>query len=57
MKEEKNSEDIEKKKHKNKLDKQLDQSFPASDPPAQTRPGHDRAKKKRKTVTMSKLDV
>ncbi len=25
---------------KDKLDKQLDQTFPASDPPKQTRPGH-----------------
>ena len=29
-------------KEKNKLDKELKQSFPASDPPSRSRPGHKR---------------
>ena len=31
-------------KGKTELDKELDQTFPASDPPSHTRPGHDRDK-------------
>ena len=32
------------KKEKTDLDKELEQTFPASDPPSRTRPGHDRGK-------------
>ncbi|MDR9367024.1 MAG: hypothetical protein RI575_16940 [Balneolaceae bacterium] len=32
-------------KEKNKLDKELNQTFPASDPPSRTRPGHEKEKK------------
>lgn len=32
-------------KEKNKLDKELNQTFPASDPPSRTRPGHEKDKK------------
>lgn len=32
-------------KEKTKLDKELNQTFPASDPPSRTRPGHERDKK------------
>ncbi|MCG2589081.1 hypothetical protein [Rhodohalobacter sulfatireducens] len=33
-------------KEKKKLDKELNQTFPASDPPSRTRPGHEKEKKK-----------
>ncbi|WP_199535561.1 hypothetical protein [Rhodohalobacter sp. SW132] len=33
----------DKKKEKNKLDKELRQTFPASDPPSHSRPGHERS--------------
>jgi hypothetical protein len=32
------------KQKKTKLDKELESTFPASDPPSHTRPGHDRDK-------------
>lgn len=32
----------DKKKKVNELDKELDQTFPASDPPSHSRPGHNR---------------
>lgn len=32
-------------KEKDKLDKQLENTFPASDPPSRTRPGHGRSDK------------
>lgn len=32
-------------KEKDRLDKELGQTFPASDPPSHTRPGHGRTKK------------
>ncbi|MFO7847034.1 MAG: hypothetical protein R6V27_10760 [Balneolaceae bacterium] len=32
------------KKEKNELDKELRQTFPASDPPSHSRPGHERTK-------------
>lgn len=32
----------QKEKKKNKMDKELKQSFPASDPPSRSRPGHER---------------
>jgi len=32
----------EKEKEKNQMDKELKQSFPASDPPSHSRPGHER---------------
>lgn len=45
-KEKKNTTDKQKKtknqKKENELDKELRQSFPASDPPSHTRPGHER---------------
>jgi hypothetical protein len=31
-------------KQKKKLDKELNQTFPASDPPSRTRPGHEKEK-------------
>jgi hypothetical protein len=34
------------KKEKSELDKELQQTFPASDPPSHTRPGHERGKEK-----------
>jgi len=42
--EEKKNDKSEKKDKKTKLDKELDKTFPASDPPAHTRPGHNRDK-------------
>lgn len=35
-------------KEKTKLDKELNQTFPASDPPSRTRPGHEQEDKKEK---------
>lgn len=44
--EKKNNQDKKKetkpKKEKNELDNELRQTFPASDPPSRSRPGHDR---------------
>jgi len=37
----------DKKKPSNELDKELDQTFPASDPPSHTRPGQERMKEER----------
>lgn len=34
-------------KEKTELDKELDQTFPASDPPSRTRPGHEKDKKQK----------
>lgn len=42
--EKKKSDKSEKNDKKSKLDKELDKTFPASDPPAHTRPGHNRDK-------------
>ncbi|MFO7799541.1 hypothetical protein [Rhodohalobacter sp.] len=42
--EKKKNDKSEKKAKKTKLDKELDKTFPASDPPSQTRPGHNRDK-------------
>jgi hypothetical protein len=39
--EEEKKKDPEKKKYGNELDRELDQTFPASDPPSHTRPGQD----------------
>ena len=33
----------------NELDKELRQTFPASDPPAQSRPGHERTEEDKQT--------
>ncbi|MDZ7718945.1 MAG: hypothetical protein U5K72_09030 [Balneolaceae bacterium] len=35
-------------KEKNELNKELRQTFPASDPPSRTRPGHEKDKKEEK---------
>jgi len=35
-------------KEKKKLDKELNQTFPASDPPSRTRPGHEKEKEEDK---------
>lgn len=43
-KESDNKKTEEKRKQKKRLDRELDQTFPASDPPSQTRPGHGRSK-------------
>lgn len=45
MSEEKNNHTKE-KKEKKQLDKELNQTFPASDPPSQTRPGHEKDRDK-----------
>jgi len=37
--------ETEKEKKKNELDKELRQTFPASDPPSHSRPGHERTEK------------
>lgn len=37
--------DKKSKKEKDKLDKELGHTFPASDPPSHTRPGHNRPEK------------
>lgn len=37
-----NQKDKKSKKEKNELDKELRQTFPASDPPSHSRPGHER---------------
>lgn len=34
----------DKAEKKKKLDKELNQTFPASDPPSRTRPGHEKEK-------------
>jgi hypothetical protein len=38
----------QKKKKTKKLDKELDQTFPASDPPSYSRPGHERTTEDKK---------
>lgn len=35
-------------KEKTELDEELNQTFPASDPPSRTRPGHEREEEKEK---------
>lgn len=35
--------DKDKDKDKNEMDKELRQTFPASDPPSHSRPGHERS--------------
>lgn len=45
MSEKKKESKSQKEKKENELDKELKQSFPASDPPSHTRPGHDRTEK------------
>lgn len=42
MSEKKKESMSQKEKKENEIDKELKQSFPASDPPSHTRPGHDR---------------
>ncbi len=37
----------DKKKPMNELDRELNQTFPASDPPSHTRPGQERRKKEK----------
>lgn len=43
------------KKKRDKLDRELDQTFPASDPPSHTRPGEDRIKEKKVTGDKTRL--
>lgn len=44
----KKQDENEAQKEKEKLDKELNQTFPASDPPSRTRPGHEKDKKEDK---------
>jgi len=46
--EEKKKDKTEEETKKTELDKELDKTFPASDPPAHTRPGHNRDKDDKK---------